>query len=123
MGELAMAALARGGQLPVQVAPPRLHLALALGHLPALFAFLGLPPLVVVRRVIGPPLTIQVALQAPQRFDWLRGDLDSYGFWNPSFHYTRHTDSSLAGVRAYIRNQRIVGGLADILDAATGEGD
>jgi REP element-mobilizing transposase RayT len=58
-----------------------------------------------------------------QRFDWLRGDLDSYGFWNPSFHYTRHTDSSLADVRAYICNQQIVGGLTDTPDAATGEGD
>lgn len=48
-----------------------------------------------------------------RRFDWLRGELDSYFFWNRSFHYTRHTDASLAKVRAYIRNQRVAGGLAD----------
>src|SRR5258708_27436125 len=58
-----------------------------------------------------------------RRFDWLRGDLDSYGFWNPRFHYTRHTESTLADVRAYIRNHRLVGGLAEIPDPPAGEGD
>jgi putative transposase len=46
-----------------------------------------------------------------EQFPWLRGDLDSYHFWNRSFHYTRHSDGSLATVRAYIRNQRKAGGL------------
>jgi REP element-mobilizing transposase RayT len=53
-------------------------------------------------------------------FDWLRGELDSYGFWNPGYHYTRHTDASLPTVRAYIRNQRVAGGLADAPCAGDG---
>ena len=36
MGQLPVTALARGRQLPVDLAPPGLHLPLALGHLPAL---------------------------------------------------------------------------------------
>lgn len=48
-----------------------------------------------------------------QQFPWLREDLHSYHFWNRSFHYERHTDRSLATVRAYIRNQRRVGGLEE----------
>jgi putative transposase len=44
---------------------------------------------------------------------WLRGDLNSYQFWNRSFHYTRHSDKSLDTVRAYIRNQRRAGGLIE----------
>jgi putative transposase len=48
-----------------------------------------------------------------EQFPWLRGDLNSYHFWGRSYHYTRHTDQSLATVRAYIRNQRRVGGLAE----------
>ena len=47
------------------------------------------------------------------QFPWLRGDLNSYQFWNRSFHDTRHDDDSLATVRAYIRNQRKAGGLAE----------
>ncbi|HEU5330287.1 MAG TPA: IS200/IS605 family transposase [Thermomicrobiales bacterium] len=52
-----------------------------------------------------------------QQFGWLRGDLNSYHFsyhfWNRGFYHTRHTDESLPTVRAYIRNQRRAGGLAD----------
>lgn len=48
-----------------------------------------------------------------QQFDWLRGDLNSYHFWNRGFHYEHHTESSFETVRAYIRNQRRRGGLAD----------
>ena len=48
-----------------------------------------------------------------ERFEWLRGDLNSVHFWNRGHHYVRHTDSSLATVQAYIRNQRRAGGLAD----------
>ncbi|MGH2515208.1 MAG: IS200/IS605 family transposase [Ktedonobacterales bacterium] len=48
-----------------------------------------------------------------QQCDWLRADLNSYHFWNRSFHYERHTDTSLETVRTYIRNQRRKGGLAD----------
>ncbi len=47
------------------------------------------------------------------QFPWLRGDLDSYQFWNRSYHYTRHSDESLDTVRAYIRSQRKVGGLEE----------
>lgn len=47
------------------------------------------------------------------QFPWLRGDLNSYKFWNRSFHYTRHSDESLDIVRAYIRNQRKAGGLIE----------
>ena len=47
------------------------------------------------------------------QFPWLRGELNSYQFWNRRYHYTRHTDESLATVRAYIRNQRKVGGLVE----------
>ena len=66
MGELPVTALARGGQLPVDFAPPGLHLPLALGHLPALFASLDPSPLVVVGRVVGPPLPIELPIQAAQ---------------------------------------------------------
>lgn len=48
-----------------------------------------------------------------QQFPWLRADLNSYHFWNRSFHYERHTDASFETVRAYIINQRRKGGLAD----------
>ncbi len=78
MGQLPMAALAGGGQLPVHRAPPRLDLALARGDMPALCAFLDPPPLVVVRRVIGPLLSIEVALQPSQRFG-VGGDLGTEG--------------------------------------------
>src|SRR5260221_12707530 len=71
MGQLAMTALSRSGQLPKQVAPPRLHLALALRHPPAFLAFLAFldpPPLVVVGRVIGAALPVEVALQPQNVF-------------------------------------------------------
>ncbi len=68
MGQLPVAALARGGQLPVQLAPPGLHLPLAFGHLPALRAPLDPAPLVVVGRVVGPPLPVELPIQPPQRF-------------------------------------------------------
>ena len=48
-----------------------------------------------------------------QRFEWLRGDLDSHGLWTRGYHYVRHTDASLATVQIYIRNQRRAGGLTD----------
>ncbi|HEY7778960.1 MAG TPA: IS200/IS605 family transposase [Ktedonobacterales bacterium] len=48
-----------------------------------------------------------------QRFDWLRGDLGSFHFWIRGYHYVRHTDATLATVRAYIRNQRRAGGLTE----------
>jgi len=99
MGELAMAALARGGQLSVQVAPLRLDLALAHRHLPALFAFPNLPPLVVVRRVIGPPLTIQVALQAPQRFG-IRSDLRAKRLEH-SLRFRDHRDRAGAKIQSH----------------------
>ena len=47
------------------------------------------------------------------QYPWLRGDLNSYQFWNRSYHYTRHNDESLATIRAYIRNQRKAGGLTE----------
>src|SRR5260370_19537419 len=67
MGELAVTGLARGGEFPVHLTSTGLRLALALGHLPALAALLHLATLVVVFWIIGPTLTIQVPLQAPQR--------------------------------------------------------
>lgn len=48
-----------------------------------------------------------------EQLAWLRGDLHSYHLWNRGFYNTRHTDASLDTVRAYIRNQRRVGGLSD----------
>ena len=48
-----------------------------------------------------------------EQFSWLRGDLNSFHFWTRGYYNTRHTDDSLATVRAYIRNQRRAGGLAD----------
>ncbi|HEY7340181.1 MAG TPA: IS200/IS605 family transposase [Ktedonobacterales bacterium] len=47
-----------------------------------------------------------------EQYSWLRGDLNSYHFWTRGYYNTRHTDDSLATVRAYIRNQRRAGGLA-----------
>src|SRR5260221_7485212 len=78
MGELPMTALARSRKPPMDLAPPRAHLARAWGDLPALCALLAPPPLIIVRGVIGPPLTIQVALQTPQRLG-VRGDLGTEG--------------------------------------------
>src|SRR5262245_58788358 len=60
-------ALARGREPPVQFAPPGLHLALALAHLPALRTPLDPAPLIVVGRVVGSPLPIELAVQPPQR--------------------------------------------------------
>ena len=48
-----------------------------------------------------------------ERFDWLRGELDSVHFWVRGHHYVSHDDASLARVRTYIRNQRRAGGLTD----------
>jgi putative transposase len=48
-----------------------------------------------------------------QRFEWPRGNLHSYHCWNRGSHYVRHTDASLATLRAYIRHQRLAGGLAE----------
>lgn len=48
-----------------------------------------------------------------QQFEWLRGELNSYHFWNRGFHYVRHTNESLPTVRAYIHNQRRAGGLSE----------
>src|SRR5258708_28151387 len=78
MGEAPVTALARGRKPPMDLALPRLNLALAFGDLPVLCAFLDPPPLVVVRRVIGPLLSIEVALQPSQRFG-VGGDLGTEG--------------------------------------------
>jgi putative transposase len=53
------------------------------------------------------------ARRLQQRFPWLHGELNSDHFWNRGYHYTRHTDASLATVQTYIRNQRRAGGLTD----------
>src|SRR5260370_37744772 len=81
MGEVPVTALARSRQLPKQVAPPRLHRALALRHPPTFLAFLAFldPPLVViVGRVIGAALPVEVTLQPSQRFR-VRGHLGAEG--------------------------------------------
>ena len=67
VGQLPMAALARGGQLPVHLAPSGLHLPLAFGDLPALLASLDPSSLVIVGRVVGPPLPIELPVQPAQR--------------------------------------------------------
>ena len=48
-----------------------------------------------------------------EQFEWLRGELNSYHFWTRGLHYVRHTEALLPTVRAYIRNQRRAGGLAE----------
>src|SRR5262249_30944321 len=53
MGELPVAALARGRELAVDLAPPRLDLALSLGDLPAFASLLDAPAPVIVLRVVG----------------------------------------------------------------------
>ena len=58
----------RPGWLAVEFAPPGLHLPLAFGDLPALFASLDPAPLVVVGRVVGPALPIELAIYPAQRF-------------------------------------------------------
>ena len=65
-----------------------------------------------LRQIVG-YLKGVTARRLLQQFEWLRADLNSYHFWNRGFHYERHTDASLATVRAYIRNQRRAGGLVD----------
>src|SRR5260221_1024698 len=72
MGELTMPALARRREPAVQVAPARLHLPLALGHVPALLARLDPPRVVIVGWVVGPTLPVEFPLQSPQRLG-LRG--------------------------------------------------
>ncbi len=66
MGEVPVAALARGRELSVHLAPLGLDLALALAHLPAFPTFLDAPPFIIVLRVVGPALPIQVPLQAAE---------------------------------------------------------
>ena len=68
MGQLPVTALARGRELAVEFAPPGLHLPLAFGDLPALRASLDPAPLVVVGRVVGPALPVELPVQPPQRF-------------------------------------------------------
>jgi putative transposase len=47
------------------------------------------------------------------QFGWLREELGPVHFWVRGHHYVCHDDASLATVRAYVRNQRRAGGLAD----------
>src|SRR5215472_11970030 len=77
MSQLPMTALARGRQPPVDLAPLRLDLALALAHLPAVLALLNAPALVIVVRVVGPALPVELALQTAQALpvgDYLRAE-------------------------------------------------
>ena len=67
MGQLPVTALAGGRELAVEFAPPGQHLALAFGHLPALRASLDPAPLVVVGRVVGPTLPVELPVQPTQR--------------------------------------------------------
>ncbi len=68
MGQLPVAALAGGRQLPVHLASTGLDLPLACGDMPALAAPLDLPPLVVVGRVIGAALPVELPIQPSQGF-------------------------------------------------------
>ena len=60
MGQLAVAAFARGSKSPMNLAP------LSPGNLPALLARFDAPTYVVVVWVVGPALAIQLSLQPPQ---------------------------------------------------------
>ena len=62
MGKLPIAALVRGREPAVHLAPPCLDLPLALAHLPALLALLHATPLVIVVRVVGAPLPVKFPL-------------------------------------------------------------
>src|SRR6266851_8649773 len=67
MGQLPVAARAGGRQLPVDLAPPRLGLALTLRDMPAFLALPDASTFVIVPRVIGAALPVEVALQPSQR--------------------------------------------------------
>jgi hypothetical protein len=67
MGQLPVAALARGCELAMHLAPLRLHLALAFARLPALLPWFDASTFVVVVGVVGPPLAVKLAVQAAQR--------------------------------------------------------
>src|SRR5262245_59185610 len=65
-----MAARARGGQSPMELAPPRLPHALTPGNLPVggtLRALLDSPSLVIVGGVVGTALASELALRPAQR--------------------------------------------------------
>src|SRR5262249_8882356 len=66
MSELPVAALARGREPAVHLAPLRLHLPLAFRNLPAVLALLHPTALVIVLRVVGPALPVKLALQTAQ---------------------------------------------------------
>jgi hypothetical protein len=66
MGQLAVAALARGRQLAVHFTPPRLDLAPAFGDYPAVAPRLHAPALVIVSWVVGPALPVKLPVQAAQ---------------------------------------------------------
>src|SRR5690242_6652216 len=66
MGQLPVAALARGREPPVDLAPLRLDLVLPFGDLPAFAPLLDAPALIIVLRVVGAALPVDLALQAAQ---------------------------------------------------------
>jgi hypothetical protein len=59
-----MAALACGGQLPLQLAPLRQGLPLTVRDLPALLAWFDAPALIIVVRVVGAALAAELPVQS-----------------------------------------------------------
>src|SRR5579862_7914915 len=66
MGELPVAALARGSEPAVHLAPLRLHPPLALAYLPAFLPFLDAALLIIVLRVVRAALPVECPFQAAQ---------------------------------------------------------
>src|SRR5215469_3388242 len=67
VGQLAMQALALGGQFPFLRGQPTARRLIALAVVPCLAALFAAALLVIVLRVVGPQLSVQLALQAPFR--------------------------------------------------------
>jgi hypothetical protein len=67
VGQLAMQALALRRQLPFLVGHPTARRLVPLTVIPGLAAFFAATLLVIVLRIVGPALAVELALQAPFR--------------------------------------------------------